>query len=283
MIRFIATAFFAILSFVSSAQLTAGIETNKIYQSQVITNNAWVKHIVSEFIGKNGETELKDKAGAFVSAANLAALNVAVNDSKHVYEAWMRGFEKGCEELRSKIGQSPDHGILMKLVMPLDPAASRRSVDIFVVSNEYDAALNRDKMWLYCNRELPMKPIVEVPYVYEGGFTTNRVVGTFSPNDVPGAHWTNTVTVSRFGFEYKDCHVLYVTRPENLANYPCHLKRHGLWGRTGSGFEWGSIAVTVDGMPTLTCELTNTVQKKVAVFSNGALKGIIDPNAEVQE
>ena len=104
MIRFIVTAFFATVSLVASAQLTAGSETNKIYQSQVITNNAWVKHIVSEFIGKNGETELKDKAGAFVSEANLAAMKVAVEDSKRVYDAWIRGVEQGCEELRSEIG-----------------------------------------------------------------------------------------------------------------------------------------------------------------------------------
>ena len=284
MIRFIATVFFATVSLVSSAQLTAGIATNKIYQSQVITNNAWVKHIVSEFIGKNGETELKDKAGAFVSEANLAAMKVAVEDSKRVYDAWIRGFEQGCEELRSKIGQSPTSGMFLKLMFPYVPDSTRKSVDIFVVSNHYDTVKNRDVMWIYCNRELPMEPIVEIPYVYESGFTTNRVVGTFEPKDVAKAHWTNTVTISRFGYEYKNCHVLYANRPADLANYPCRLNRNGLWGKTGGGFDWGMIGVTVEGVPTLTAELTNTVQNKVVVFSNGGFTGIIDlNNAEVSE
>lgn len=265
------------------AQLLSGVKTNKTYISSVVTNKPWVKHIVSELLDGEMGPVLKDKAGAFVSAANLAALGVAVEDSHRVYDAWMEGFQRGCEELHSKIGQSPTSGAFLKLIFPLVPDATRKSVDIFVVSNEYDVAKNRDTMWIYCNRTLPMEPVVEVPYVYESGFTTNRVTGTFSPADVPRAHWTNTVTITRFGQTYKDCHVLYAVRPGNLAEYPCRLNRHGKWGRTGDGFEWGMIGVTVDGIPTLTKELTNTVQKKVMVFSNGGLTGIIDPNAEVQE
>lgn len=281
------TAFIVALALVwtnfAQAQTVSSIETNRVYYSQSITNNAWVKHIITEFWNGNVAPELKDKAGVFVSAANLAALGVAVEDSKRVYESWMRGFERGCEELSSKIGQSPDHGAFLKLMFPLIPDATRKSVDIFVVSNTYDTVRNRDVLWIYCNRELPMKPVVEVPYIYESGFTTNRVVGTFSPPDVPKAHWTNTVTVSRFGHVYRDCRVLYVNRPANLASYPCNLNRHGRWGRKGEGFDWGSIGVTVDGVPTLTCELTNTVQNKVAVFNNGGIVEIKDPNSEAKE
>ena len=278
MIRFATLTLAALVSAVSFAQLTAGIETNVVYESQIITNNAWMKHLVTELIENGKAPELKDRAKAFVSAANLAAMKVAVEDSKRVYDAWIRGFEQGCEELRSKIGQSPTSGMFLKLMFPYVPDSTRKTVDIFVVSNHYDTVKNRDVMWIYCNRELPMEPIVEIPYVYESGFTTNRVVGTFEPKDVAKAHWTNTVTISRFGYEYKNCHVLYANRPANLANYPCRLNRNGLWGKTGGGFDWGMIGVTVEGVPTLTAELTNTVQNKVVVFSNGGFTGIIDLN-----
>ena len=62
------------------------------------------------------------------------------------------------------------------------------------------------------------------------------------------------------------------------------MNRHGLWGKTGGGFDWGMVAATVEGVPTLTAELTNTVQNKVVVFSNGGINGIIDlNNTEVSE
>lgn len=265
------------------AQSTVAVGTNKVYMSGVVTNRTWTKHVITEFIEGGAAPVLKDKAGKFVSAANLTALGLAVEDSGKVYDAWIEGFRRGCEELSSKIGQTPTSGAFLKFVFPLVPDATRRSVDIFVVSNEYDVAKNRDRMWIYCNRELPMEPVVEVPYVYESGFTTNRVKGTFSPSDVSGAHWTNTVTVTRFGHTYRDCRVLYATRPADLANYPCRLNRHGKWGRTGDGFEWGSVGVTVNGIPTLTAELTNTVQNKVMVFTNGGLTGIVNPEEKESE
>ena len=170
-------------------------------------------------------------------------------------------------------------GTFVKLTYPLVPSSTRRSVDVFVVSNTYDSVRNRDCLWLYFSRELPMKPSMSLPYVSESGFTTNRVAGTFSVHDVAGSHWTNSVTITRFRdglgnpIAYERCHPCWFVRPAALQGVPVFLYRHGSFGSRESGLEWGSLAVTVDGTPTITGEVTNAVEGTVAVFSNGGFTG----------
>lgn len=263
----------ALASFAAGAQLTSSVATNKTYMSTVVTNRAWAKHIVTEFLSGNNPPELKDLAGKFVSTMDLKALGIAVEESSKVYDAWMQGFADGCRQLEDAIGKSPTNGVFIQLLFPLVPSSTRKTVDIFVVSNAYDSVKHRDIMWVYCSRELPLVPVTEVPYVWESGFTTNRVRGTYSPSDVDGAHWTNTVDLVAYGNDYPKCHVLYVDRPVALRNVPCRLNHHGLWGHRQLGFDWGPVAVTVDGTPTLTGSVTNSVLGRVRTFSNGGLVG----------
>ena len=274
----ISGALFALFSSVAlppfaSAQDRAA--TNTVYQTEIVTNNAWARHVVSELVGEDADPVLMDKMGAFVSAANLAALGVATEDAHRVAEAWLRGFSDGTNELAKAMLNAPSNGILMKLCYPLVPSAARRSVDIFVVSNEYDSVRNRDCLWIYFSRELPMKPVMSVPYVWEGGFTTNRVAGQFHVADRPLSAWTNTVDIVRFGQTYESCHPCWFSRPADLSGTPIFMSRHGSFGSRPGGVEWGSIAVTVDGTPTFTGEVTNATEGVVAVFSNGGFLGTI--------
>ena len=265
----------AVAALPAFAQLGANVETNAIYQTEVIENDAWTRAIVTEVLGPDAAPELKDRMGAFVSAQNLAALGVSAANAHRVAAAWKRGFEQGTNMLAEAMSHAVNTGTLFKLCYPLIPSATRRSVDIFVVSNEYDSVRNRDCLWLYVSRDLPMKPIARVPYVWDGGWATNYVVGTFAPNDVPGAHWTNTVNVARFGQTYERCHRCWFVRPAALKDTPIFTARHGSFGgRNGDGMEWGSIAVQVDGTPAYTGAITNAAAGTVAVFSNGGFIGI---------
>lgn len=264
---------------IASAQLGAAAGTNIVYEMTVVTNNAWGRSVVTELATPYG-VELLDRREAFVSAANLAALGVAVSDSHRVSDAWMRGFSQGTNMLSEAMSNYVARGgTFMKLTYPLMPSVTRRSVDVFVVSNTYDSVRNRDCLWIYFSRELPMKPSMSLPYVSESGFTTNRVAGTFSVQDVAGSHWTNAVTVTRFRDDlgnpivYEKCHPCWFMRPASLKDVPIFLYRHGAFGSRESGLEWGSLAVTVDGTPTITGEVTNAVEGTVAVFSNGGFTG----------
>ena len=190
------------------------------------------------------------------------------------------GFAKGTNVLSEAMSSYVARGgTFMKITYPLVPSSTRRNVDVFVVSNTYDSVRNRDCLWLYFSRELPMKPSMSLPYVSESGFTTNRVAGTFSVQDVAGSHWTNAVTITRFrdGLDnpiaYEKCHPCWFSRPAALRGVPIFLYRHGSFGSRESGLEWGSLAVTVDGTPTITGEVTNAVEGTVAVFSNGGFTG----------
>lgn len=255
--------------------------TNRVYQTGEIVNEAWMKHIVTEYIGEDGPPELRDRMGKFMSAANLAALGVAAENASEVAEAWMQGFALGTQQLAQAMLQAPSTGVWMKLCHPLEPSFTRRSVDIFVVSNGYDSARNRDEFLVYVSRELPMKPIMQIPYISESGFTTNLVKGYTTVSDVPHSSWTNTVTVNRFGCTYRDCHRVWFPRPAALKDVPVFLHRHGVFGSRATGFEWGSVAVTVTlpGEPTAltyTGSITNVADGLVSRWSNGAFIGITE-------
>lgn len=259
---------------VSYAQLGADrVVTNKVYQTTAITNEAWARRIVSE-LRSGDDATLRDLSGRFASAAHLRALGVSMEHAHEVAEAWMQGFASGTNMLAAAMSQAPTNGILMQLTYPLEPSSVRRSVDIFVVSNEYDSARNRDCLWIYFSRVLPMKPVMSVPYIWESGFSTNRATGAFHVSDIPSSHWTNTVDIVRFGQTYAECHPCWFPRPAALADTPVFLARHGRFGGT-EGIEWGSIAVTVDGAPTYTGAVTNLAADTAIVFSNGGYVGTI--------
>lgn len=255
--------------------------TNRVYQSEEITNEAWVNHLVTEFVGEDGPPELRDRMGRFVSMANLATLQVSVDGAREVAEAWMQGFSLGTQMLAQAMLDAPTNGVWVKMCHPLEPSAARRSVDIFVVSNSYDSARNRDEFYVYVSRDLPMKPVMQIPYISESGFTTNLVRGYSTVPDVPHSHWTNTVTVGRFGQVYRDCHRVWFTRPASLRDCPVFLHRHGVFGSRATGFEWGSVAVTVTlpGEPpamTYTGTITNLAEGVVSRWSNGGFIGLAE-------
>ena len=71
-----------LIPFALFAQLGADrAATNRVYQTGEIVNEAWMKHIVTEYIGEDGPPELRDRMGKFMSAANLAALGVAAENA----------------------------------------------------------------------------------------------------------------------------------------------------------------------------------------------------------
>jgi len=262
--------------------------TNRVYQSGEITNEAWARHLVTEFLGEDSPPELKDRMGKFVSTANIAALHVSADGAREIAEAWMRGFSIGTQELARAMGDAPSSGVWVKMCYPLEPSATRRSVDIFVVSNDYDSVRNRDELYVYVSRDLPMKPVVQIPYVSESGFTTNLVRGYTTVSDVPQSHWTNTVTVSRFGQEYRNCHRVWFTRPASLKDCPVFLHRHGVFGSRAAGFEWGSVAVTVTlpgGSSTLTFTgtVTNLAEGVVSKWVNGGFVGLAELEQQTGE
>ena len=56
----------AVAALPAFAQLGASVETNAIYQTEVIENDAWTRAIVTEVLGPDAAPELKDRMGVRV-------------------------------------------------------------------------------------------------------------------------------------------------------------------------------------------------------------------------
>lgn len=243
--------------------------------SNVHTNYSWEKNVVTE----TADGQLRDKQRALASAADAAAQAETVKSVGNVAKAWRTGFSNGVASVAAALANIPKNGRFIRLEFPLIPQTSRK-FDIFVVSNSYNSAANEDTMWIYFGQSFTNAPTMTVPFVYESGMTTQRVVGAWKKAGTSD-HFTNVVNITRVisgeSVTYP-CHKLYVKRPDVLANVPCNLFPHGVWG-TPEGVTFGSylLNVVIDGTtyPTWTGQITNVTEGVVAIFDNGAFLGTV--------
>lgn len=255
----------AVLPLAALAQTVASASgTNVVYTSGVVTNRAWVRHVATA-TGRDFAT-LRDRTGTFASAADVAALRATTERLGEIEAAWSNGFARGHAELQSRLSQTPTDGVMLGLQFPPPPDASRRALEMYVVGTAYDGGY--DYFLVNFSRPLSVKPNIEVPYVWNGGFTTNRVAGTW---DFGASRWTNVVSLAQSGIAYTNVHTLRVERPAALAGVPCNLNPHVLFGRRGAGVTWGSIVLTVNGRPTYGGTLTNAADGTFMQIYNGAI------------
>lgn len=255
----------AVLPLAALAQTVASaFDTNLVYTSGVVTNRAWVRHVVTA-TGRDFAT-LRDKMGTFASAADVAALHETTEHLGEIEAAWSNGFARGHADLQSRLSQTPTNGIMVGLQFPPPSDASRRALEMYVVGTTYEGGY--DYFLVNFSRPLSVKPNIEVPYVWNGGFTTNRVAGTW---DFDTFRWTNVVSLAQNGIAYTNVHTLRVERPAALAGVPCNLNPHGLFGRRGTGVTWGNIVLTVNGRPTYSGTLTNAAAGTFMHVYNGAI------------
>lgn len=268
----------AFLALPASAQETLGAERSIVAESVsgVVTNFSWQKNVVTE----TEDGQLRDKARVLASSAQAAAEEETAAGVGRVAVAWRQGFSNGVESLRASLSNVPKTGKFISLKFPLVPMTSRR-FDIYVASNSYSSASNEDILYIYFGQSFTNAPTMMVPYVWESGFTTNRVAGSWTKTGTSD-HFTNTYDVVLHRTSSADvhytCHKLYVKRPESLRGIPCNLNPHGKWGGP-DGVAFGSylLTVTEEGVtyPTFTGPVTNSEAGVVALFDNGAFLGTV--------
>lgn len=230
----------------------SSVLTNITYASNIMTNKAWVKHILTEK-GGNPHT-LRDSTGLFASAADIAALHEVTESITEIEEAWSNGFARGYAELYSVLTNVPKHGITLGLRFPLNPDG-RQSFDIYVASNYYNSANNTDHLFVFFSKELALRPNIFIPYVWNGGYTTNRVKGTWKD-------WGREIgkhTIVKGDFTYSNCVELVVNRPTELQGMLADLNPHGTFGSPEEGMNWGSLILTINGQLTLSGDVTNSL------------------------
>ena len=234
--------------------LGASTKTNVTYTSQSKENRARIRHLVLE----RGDGALFDKTGTFAEAADIAALHEVTEHISEIEDAWSEGFARGYAELQSALANLPTNGVTLGLRFPLNPEGRDR-LDIYVATNYYDRTNNQDHLWVWFSKEVALKPTMVIPYIYNGGFTTNRVTGTWK-------NWGNSNEVmtvrSKVGdqdFVYTGCKELIVQRPPEIQGVLADLNPHGRFGSGQDGVNWGSMILSLNGNITHTGEITNTL------------------------
>lgn len=239
--------------------------------SNVQTNFSWGKDVVTEEVGAGGR--LRDRQGVLVSAADVAAEAATASNVTRVAQAYSEGFGRGTNELAAAMANLPTNGILVGLRFPLVPQTSRK-FDIYVASNHYDSASNRDELYVYFGQSYTNPPTMGVPYVWDSGATTQRVAGVWT---LPGTlhRWTDVYSVTerqKSGTVAYPCHRLFVARPSALRGLPLNLNPHGVWGGP-EGMAFGSYLLTAGASRAAawTGAVTNAPEGVIAVFDNGFL------------
>lgn len=271
-------AIFMLIPFLAFAQQSVSLDRSIVAESisNVHTNHSWNKDVIAE----TSDGKLVDRQGVLASVADASAEEETAKGIGKIASAWNKGFSNGVEMLKKKLDDVPRTGRFIGLKFPVIPATSRK-FDIYVVSNYYNSAENEDVLFIYFGQSFTNAPTMVVPYVYESGFTTQRVAGT----------WTKPGTDDRFSktrelsiyrntegtVRYK-CHKLYVKRPPVLSGIPCNLDPNGVWGGP-EGISFGSYLITVsvggDVFPTYSGFVTNETLGVVAIFDNGSFNGIV--------
>jgi len=247
------------------AQLAASSGTNDVYYSDTHVAPARIKDVVMERQDDSG-VSLMDRKRVFARLADLVAEQVTAEGAAEVADAWTRGFSNGVETLRAAFAAAPTNGIFVGLEIPYDTTASRSAViDMYVVSNHYDAAANLDMFWIHFNRSIP-RPAMKVPYVWGG---TTQVVDAAWTLAGTSANYTNAYTLTRGGYTYDNCRLLFAERPAAITNAWMNLKRYAPFGDPVNGLDWGKVQTTCNGRSSITATLsdgTNDWQ-----FVNGCL------------
>jgi len=266
MMRTAALAFAALCATLpAAAQLSASAATNVVYYSAVHSAPARVRDVISERLDSTGY-HLMDRQRVFAQLADLVAEQVTADGAVEVADAWTRGFSDGVETLRAAFAAAPTNGIFLALEVPYDTTASRSAViDMYVVSNHYDRAANLDMFWIHFNRSIP-RPAMKVPYVWGG---TTQVVDAAWTLAGTSANYTNAYTLTRGGYTYDNCRLLFAERPAAITNAWMNLKRYVPFGDPVNGLDWGKVQTTCNGRSSITATLsdgTNDWQ-----FVNGCL------------
>jgi len=227
----------------------------------------------------SGDTEkapnvLHDHGGVLVSTATAAALEQAAANVGGVAAAYRAGFAQGTNELHTALTTSVNSGTVVRLEFPLARTDTRATM-MYVPKQEYVGGY--DYFYVHFTRPLGITPVIEVPYVWESGMTTNRVAGTWK---FSGSDWTNVYSVTVGGIAYTNCHLLRASRPVAVSGAPLFYNPNGKFGKEGVGVNWGNIVLTVDGRPTYSGSLTNTADHTFMDIFNGA---ILEPGIQEYE
>ena len=227
-----------------------------VYNSTVITNNAWRRSVVMR---REPTGEIFNDKGKVGSAAEIAAANTAADEAAAVAEAAHDSMTNEVRRLEDAAAQTTTNSVAIALV--IRPETTRTNLTFFVVKTETDGYV--DTQWVWCNMSIDFPPNRFVVYESFGRCTTNK----FSWTD-----WHATTNLTVNGRTWNGCHKGTVTRPDWARGESClDLPNDRLGGP--SGFDFGDLTITVGGRIPYTGFVTNGITGEVLYFDQGINKG----------
>jgi hypothetical protein len=236
--------------------LAAAVEplavTNLHLVSQGTNISAWTRQAV---MAKEDNTII-DPSGVFVAAAESAAHSNAADRIVQLSDAAVAGMRSAVGALEAVTNQVPKTAYHISLALP--PPSSPASLMGYVVKESTDGDV--DTQWVWYSHRLSRKPIRRVVY--------RTPSGEFSQN----AEWVDWSedgeTISAYGRTWQGCHKCTILRPAAARGISAVSRLNEVFGGS-SGFDFGSVIVTIGGKAGVTTNLVDAASGVKLSIKNG--------------
>jgi hypothetical protein len=237
-------------------------ETAAVTNTWLISNStnvsAWTRQAV---MVKPDKITIIDPSETFVDTATAAAESNTVDKLSQLSDAAKAGMDEAVAALTGVTNQVPPNAYMVTLAVP--PPAAPASLMGFVVKESTDGVT--DTQWVWYSHRLARKPIRRVVY--------KTPSGEFS-QDVEWVNWNaDGETIAAFGRVWSGCHKCTIKRPTAARGISAVSRLNEVFGGA-SGFDFGGMAVLVNGRPAVTTNLVSKVDGAKLTIENGFFKTI---------
>lgn len=246
----------ALLAILPLALLAQDRSAALVYNSVVVTNNAWKRDVVMRH---EPTGEIYNDSGTVGSAAELAAADEAADSAADISGAAHDSMTNQAARLDGAAASASTNALALALVVR--PETTRTNLTFYVVKTETDGITDTQYVW--CNWSIDFPPNRFVVYQTFGQCTTNK----FEWDE-----WATVTNLTVNGRTWHGCHRGHVTRPLWAQSRSClDLPNDRLGGV--NGFDFGDLTITVNGRTPYTGFVTNGVSGEVLYFDQGFNKG----------
>lgn len=237
-------------------------ETAAVTNTWLISNStniqAWTRQAV---MVRPDKKTIIDPSETFVDAATAAAESNTVDKLSQLSDAAKAGMDEAVAALTGVTNQVPPNAYMVTIAVP--PPSAPAALMGFVVKESTDGAT--DMQWVWYSHRLARKPIRRVVY--------KTPTGEFS-QDVEWENWNaDGETIAAFGRVWQGCHKCNIKRPTAARGISAVSRLNEVFGGS-SGFDFGGMAVLVNGRHAVTTNLVSKVDGAKLTIENGFFKTI---------
>lgn len=237
------------------------LDTAAVTNTWLVSNSTNVKAWTRQAVMVKPDKTIIDLSETFVDTATAAAQSNTVDKLSALSDAAKAGMEEAVGALKAVTNQVPPTAYHVAVSIP--PPAAPAALMGFVVKEITDGTT--DTQWVWYSHRLVRKPIRRVVY--------KTPSGEFS-QDAEWVDWdADGETIEAYGRTWQGCHKCNILRPTPARGISAVTRLNEVFGGE-NGFDFGGMAVLVNGRPAITTNLTNTATGETMRIDNGFIKTI---------